>query len=225
MGRDEEVAEEDHDALSDAETGDGGEGVVEGGFAGAEGLGGGGSPGGPECVEEEVSDGLDVSASSEVGERGDASGGGGMARGEAEDGESDAVVLDESDAGEGEGEAGGEHEFVGDAGVHGGGGVDGEVESEVFLFEEEFDEEAVETGVDIPVDEAEIVARGVESVVVELDGSASAFAAAFALEFAGEDAAASEVEAFDAGEEAAGDEVVDAGGMGAARVWEHGEES
>ena len=56
---------------------------------------------------------------------------------------------------------------------------------EVFLFEKEFDEEAVEAGVDVPVEEAEVVADGVVSVLGELDGLASPLGAAFAAEFPG----------------------------------------
>src|SRR5690606_26664631 len=97
--------------------------------------------------------------------------------------------------------------------VHGGGGVDDEVEGEVFLLAEELEEEAVHAGEDVPVDVAEVIAGDVLAVVVELDGSAAFFRAAFAGELPGEDLPGEEVEAVELRQELGAEELVE--GLGA----------
>ena len=95
------------------------------------------------------------------------------------------------------------------------------MEAEVLILAEELDEELVEAGEDVPVDVAEVVARGVVAEVVELDGIAAALGAAFAREFAGEDLAGEKVEAVEALSEGRGKEVLDRTGEGVVGVEEH----
>ncbi len=81
------------------------------------------------------------------------------------------------------------------------------------FFEEELDDEFVEACVDVPVDEADVVAGGVLAVLVEFDGLASAFGAAFALELAGEELGGADVEGVEPGGETGVDELVDGAGL------------
>src|SRR5690606_4102804 len=96
------------------------------------------------------------------------------------------------------------------------------VEGEVLLFEEEFEEEAVEAAEEVPVDVAEVVADDVGAVVGELDGLAAVLRASLALEFAREDLARGDVHLGEAGDEVGGEEVLDR--PGALDGWgaEHG---
>ncbi len=80
-------------------------------------------------------------------------------------------------------------------------GVDQGVKVEVFLFEEQLEEQAVEAGVSVPIDEAEVVAGDVVAEVGELDALTFALAAALALHAAAEDAASDQLELFQLGEQ------------------------
>ena len=92
------------------------------------------------------------------------------------------------------------------------------METEVFLFEEDLHEELVEAAVDVPIDAAEVIATDVGAVIGELDRLATFLAATFAEEFAGEGAAAGDIEAFDLGDEPRIEEILD--GLGAS--WRSG---
>ena len=67
---------------------------------------------------------------------------------------------------------------------HRGAGVDEERDREVLLLDEELDEEALEPGVDVPVELAQVVAEGVVAVVGELHGLAPLDAPPAALQAA-----------------------------------------
>ena len=84
--------------------------------------------------------------------------------------------------------------------AHGGAGVDEEGDVEVLLVLEEFDEKAVETAVDVPVDGAEIVAGGVVAVVGEFEAGAGLAGAALGAVRAAEKFFREEVELFEFGE-------------------------
>src|SRR5947209_2967026 len=72
---------------------------------------------------------------------------------------------------------------------------------QVFLLHEEADEQAVEAGVEVPVEEAEVVADDVVAVVGELDALPLALAAALALHAAHKDLARHQLELFEPGQE------------------------
>ena len=72
---------------------------------------------------------------------------------------------------------------------------------QVFLFHEQADEEPIEPGVQVPVEEAQIVADDVIAIVGELDALPLAFAAPLALHAAEEDLARDQLELFQAGQE------------------------
>lgn len=197
-----EVGAEDEDARRAARSDE----VAERAGEGAWGVGGG-VVGGERGGEEEGGEALEGGLAADGGE--------GLERGPAgsgEDGGEDAGLVGEPDVPEGEGEAECGDEFAGVAGVHGGGGVEDEVEGLVLVLAEEFDEDAVEASEDVPVESAEVVAREVVAVVVELDAGPTAAGAAFAGEFAGEDAAGEEVEAIEPGGEPGREEVVEGSG-------------
>ncbi len=72
---------------------------------------------------------------------------------------------------------------------------------EVFLLHEEPDEQAVEPGVQVPVEEAQVVADDVVAVVGELDALPLALAAPLALHAAQENLARHQLELFEPGQE------------------------
>ena len=78
--------------------------------------------------------------------------------------------------------------------VHRVARVDQRVEVEVFFFEKQFEEETVESSIEVPVDEPQVVSRDVIAKVGELDALPLPAALAFALEPAAEDFAADELE-------------------------------
>ena len=67
---------------------------------------------------------------------------------------------------------------------------------QVLLFHEEADEQSVEAGEEVPVEEAEVVADDVVAVVGELDALPLALAAALALDPAEEDLPRHQLELF-----------------------------
>ncbi len=72
---------------------------------------------------------------------------------------------------------------------------------EVFFLHEEAEEETVETGVEVPVEEAKVVADDVVLVVGELDALAFLLAAPLALHAAQEDLARHQLQLLQPGEE------------------------
>ncbi len=96
------------------------------------------------------------------------------------------------------------------------------MDDEVLVLSEELDEEAVEAGEDVPVDMAEVVARRVLAVVVELDRLAATLGTALARELAGEDLPAEHVEPVEPSGELGGEEVLETGWLGLALGDEHG---
>ena len=70
---------------------------------------------------------------------------------------------------------------------------------EVLFLEEELDEELLESGVDVPVQEAEVVADAVVAEVRELGGLASTFGETLAAQLTSEDLLAGEGELVDPG--------------------------
>src|SRR3954467_3351683 len=72
---------------------------------------------------------------------------------------------------------------------------------QVLLLQEQAEEEAVESGVEVPVEEAEVVADDVVAVVGELDALPLALAAPLALHPAEEDLARHQLELFEPGQE------------------------
>lgn len=110
--------------------------------------------------------------------------GAGAVRSEKADG--DLISGGEGDGAEGGGEFAGEVEFVVvgvrfAAPVHGFGGVDENVNGEVFFFFKEFDEGFFEPGVHVPVEVTEVVAGDVVAVVGKLDADTALFRAAVAF--------------------------------------------
>ncbi len=72
---------------------------------------------------------------------------------------------------------------------------------EVFLFLEKFEEQFVRPAVDVPIDRAQIVARGVVAIIGELQAGAELVRAAFGAALAGVGPAREQVQAFELGEE------------------------
>ena len=120
--------------------------------------------------------------------------------------EADPVVVDQPDVPQGGRNLLHVQRLVGIAVVAALGYVHEHVERQVLFFEEELEEEAFEAGVDVPVDEAEVVADDVVAVVGELHALAPSFAAALALHLAGEDLAADQIELVQPGHELGGKE-------------------
>ena len=85
--------------------------------------------------------------------------------------------------------------------IHGQAVVDQDVKVQVLLFHEQADEQAVEPGEEVPVEEAQVVADDVIAVVGELDALPLALAAPFALHPAEEDLARHQLELFETGQE------------------------
>ena len=85
---------------------------------------------------------------------------------------------------------------------------------QVFLLHEEAQKEPIETGVEVPVEEAEVVADDVVAVVGELDALALLLAAALALHAAEEDLARDQLELLEAGEEVGLEQRRGGGGVG-----------
>src|SRR5262245_17982402 len=109
-------------------------------------------------------------------------------------------------------QAGGRPRGVGElarrAEAHGGRAVEDEVQTQVFLVDEELHVEAVETTVDVPVHVAEVVAGPVGAVVAELDAVALARTPPLALHATPERAAGGEGEPLELGKELGGEEVL-----------------
>jgi len=104
---------------------------------------------------------------------------------------------------------------------HAWGGVDDDVGLGIFFFEEDLDEQLLDACVDVPVDEAGVVAGDVVAEVLELDGLASAFGPAFALELAREDASRIQIQPVEALEQPRLEEVLGLRGSRCDGVDEH----
>src|SRR6266511_1680229 len=119
----------------------------------------------------------------------------------AQDADADALQVDETDEAEAGGQPRGVVELRGLPELHGGGGVHQQVETEVFLVHEELEIETIQTGVDVPVDVADVVANPVGTVIRELDADALAGAAALAPDAPAERAPREQRETLELGEE------------------------
>ena len=113
----------------------------------------------------------------------------------------DAVEVDQADEAQGGRDLLGVVQLGRRAEVHRQAVVDQDVEVEVFLLHEQADEEPVEPGVEVPVEEAQVVADDVVAIVGELDGLALALAAALALHAAEEDLARDQFQLLQPGQE------------------------
>src|SRR5205807_1861854 len=72
------------------------------------------------------------------------------------------------------------------------------VKRKVLLFEKQLEKQAVEAGVDVPVDEAKVIADDVIAIVGEFDRLATALGAAFAFHLAEQELTAHDVELIEA---------------------------
>ena len=94
------------------------------------------------------------------------------------------------------------------------------MDREILLFEEQFDDQPVEAGQSVPVDEPGVVARGVVAVVVELDGSAPPLAPPLPGQFPGEEVPGGDIQPVQLGQEPGREEFVGGSrqdGLGSAR--------
>ena len=94
----------------------------------------------------------------------------------------DPVLAGEPDVAERRGRPLGEQQLRRSARGHRRRGVDEQGDGDVLLLDEQLDEQALEPGVDVPVELAQVVAEGVVAVVGELDRLAALDAPATALE-------------------------------------------
>ena len=125
----------------------------------------------------------------------------------------DAVQVDQADEAERGGDLLGVVQLGRRAEIHRQAVVDQQVEVQVFLFQEQADEELVEAGEQVPVEEAQVVADDVVVVVGELDALALALRAPFALHPAEEDLARDQLELFEPGQEFGSSSGVTVSGM------------
>lgn len=191
----EEVAHEDEDAAPTLAGGDASDGRCEVGLP----RGGGGQG---QAFEEEIGEALQALASAHGPELLDATGVVEACGGEA-------VLVDQGDVSQGHGQAIGKDEFGRRTDVHGRRTVEDEDDGEVFLFAEEFDEESVESCVDVPIDVSEVVAGDVGAEVFELDALPALLGTALAREFAGENLAADHVETIETAHDLRGKEFIE----------------
>lgn len=184
-----EVAEHDHDAAPLPTKCDRAHGLVEARIAGRR------------AVDEPLPEVAGAAAAAQAGER--------MEAVAAEGERRDAVVVHEPDVAERHGHAPGVVELAGRPKVHAPGTIDREHQAEVLLLEEELQEQPVQPAVDVPVDEAKVIARDVGPEVGELHALPTAAAASLALDLALEDLAARHIERIEPCHERTIDELVD----------------
>ena len=87
--------------------------------------------------------------------------------------------------------------------------IDDDMQSQVFLFKEDFHEELIEAAVDIPVDATQVIARDIVAVISEFDGLTTFLAATFTQQFAAKYAAAGDIKLLDLRDEARIEEILD----------------
>ena len=92
-------------------------------------------------------------------------------------------------------------EFRRFAKIHRAAGVDQGVEMKILLFQVHLQEEFLQAGVGVPIDEPQVVARHVVAEVGELDALALARAAAFAFHPPAKNLPAHKLESFELGQE------------------------
>jgi hypothetical protein len=187
----EEIAENDCEAGVAGFEGAALEGVVERGGAGGCDLG-------------EVTEELKRGAFTADGAEGGAECGFRGVIGERADG--DAVEAGEGDVSDGGGDAGGAIELTWLTEGHGFAGIEEDGDREFAFFLVEFEEEPIETAVEVPIEVTKIVAWDVAAVIGELDGIAACAAAAFAFERAFCAAACEQLELLELTEECWGQE-------------------
>src|SRR5262245_54973763 len=113
----------------------------------------------------------------------------------------DAVEVDQADEAQRRGDLLGVVQLGRVAEVHRQAVVDEDVEVQVLLLHEEAQEQLVEAGVEVPVEEAEVVADDVVAVVGELDALPLLLAAPLALHAAHEDFPRHQLQLFEPGQE------------------------
>ena len=96
----------------------------------------------------------------------------------------DAILAGQPDVAQGRRRPLGEQELGGRTRGHRRGGIDEQRDRDVLFLDEELDEQLLQTGIDVPVELAEVVAERVVAVVGELDRLAALDAPAAALEAA-----------------------------------------
>jgi hypothetical protein len=115
------------------------------------------------------------------------------------------VILSEEEPGEGGGEGFSTLEFGSPGGVaavkHGGAGVADDVKADIGLLHVAFDAEAIASGIEAPIEMAQVVAGLVVAIVAELDAKAMEGAVMHAAEETLHHITGLEVEAFEGREE------------------------
>jgi len=215
------------DGIGDVEDGD----LVAGMAEAVDGGNGIGIVGAPEVAEEEDEAAAGLGGDPEFGGAGEG-GGTGLDRGGgeeaeevkklvltagggenggvgAEDADGDAVEVGEGEVAKAGCEAACMIVFDWVAVVHGAGGIDEEVDVEIFFFDKEFEHELSPPGIGGPIDQAEIIPWGVGAVFGEFDTVAVAAAAAFGALTSPGDLACGEGEGFEAAEKGGVEEIVD----------------
>ena len=130
----------------------------------------------------------------------------------AQDAEPDSLEVHEPNEPERPGQAGGVVELGRGPERHRGRGVDDQVQAEILFVDEELHVQAVEPGVDVPVDVAEVVAVPVGAVVGELHAVPASRAAPLALDAAAEGPARQQRQALELREELRREEARAGGG-------------
>lgn len=120
----------------------------------------------------------------------------------------DTIVGGEGDVGDAGGQAAGEIELGGRAEVHGGAGMEEDVEPVFAFVLMTFYVEAVEAAVEVPVEVPKVVAGGVVPVVGEFDGVAAGAAGSFAAPGVAGTVAGRDAEAVELAQEGRGEDQV-----------------
>ena len=119
----------------------------------------------------------------------------------AEGVDQDPVVVAQPDEGERRGDLLAVAELGRSAEVHRQAGIEQRVDVQIFLFEEQLEEELVQPAVDVPVDVPHVVADGVVPMLGEFDRRPAPLALALALHSPDEDPPADQLELLELVEE------------------------
>lgn len=131
------------------------------------------------------------------------------------------VSTNQPDKAERGGELFGVFEFRRSAEVHRHARVDQRVKVQIFFFEKQLDDQLVEAGVEVPIEQTQVVAGDVVTKVGELDALAFALATPFALHSATKDLARDKFQSLELSEQLGGQQFGFASSAHACSVFLH----
>ena len=110
----------------------------------------------------------------------------------------DSIVIAQPDPADGHRQAAGHVQLVRIAPVHRRAGVDRDAQRQILLLQIQLEEERIQSGEDVPVDEAKIIACGVGTVVGEINALTPSPGTTLAVLTTAEDLSGDDVEPFKA---------------------------